>query len=107
MDSNEAISSIPDPNSATVITIESEVKQPAAEQQQRKEGLATKVRQKIDAAGKRIQGVRPRKVSVPDLSNLTEQSQVRLIDEYCSLFTMGASLSGVDYAYRGIDSIRR
>lgn len=81
MDSNGDISPIPDPNPATIVTIEPEVQQPASGQQQRKEGLATKVRQTIDAAGKRIQGVRPRKVSVPDLSNLTEQSQVRLIDE--------------------------
>ncbi len=47
------------------------------QQQQRKEGLTTKIRQTINAAGKRIQSARHRKTSAPDLTNLTTDSQVR------------------------------
>jgi hypothetical protein len=48
------------------------------QQEQRKEGLTAKLRQTINAAGKRVQGSRPRKTSVPDLTNLTQQSQVKI-----------------------------
>ena len=47
------------------------------QQQQRKEGLTAKLRQTINAAGIRVQGTRQRKSSVPDLTNLTTQSQVK------------------------------
>jgi hypothetical protein len=48
------------------------------QQEQRKEGLTAKLRQTINAAGKRVQGTtRPRKSSAPDLTNLTAQSQVK------------------------------
>lgn len=46
-------------------------------QSPRKEGLTDKVRQKISAAGKIIQGSRPSKVAEPDLTHLTARSQVR------------------------------
>lgn len=46
------------------------------EQQQKKEGLASKLRQTINAAGKRVQTGRRRKASLPDLTSLTTQSQV-------------------------------
>jgi hypothetical protein len=46
-------------------------------EQPRKDGLTAKLRQKINAAGKRVQTARHRKTSEPDLTNLTSQSQVR------------------------------
>ena len=49
------------------------------EQQQRKEGLTTRLRQTINAAGKLVQGSLQRKTSEPDLSSLTSQSQVRIL----------------------------
>ncbi len=61
--------------SSAVSTTETNFQQ--QQQQQRKEGLATKLRQTINSAGKRVQSARQRKFSVPDLMNLTPQSQVR------------------------------
>jgi len=46
------------------------------QQEQRKEGLASKFRQTINAAGKRVQSAREKKNSTPDLTNLTSRSQV-------------------------------
>jgi len=46
-------------------------------EQQEKEGLATKFRQTINAATKRVQSSRQRKLSVPNLTNLTSESQVK------------------------------
>lgn len=43
----------------------------------RKEGLTDRFRQKLGAAGKRVQGNQQTQGSDPDLSNLTERSQVR------------------------------
>jgi hypothetical protein len=48
------------------------------QQQQRKAGLASKLRQTINAAGKRDQSSRQRKSSAPNLTNLTTRSQVNL-----------------------------
>jgi len=42
-----------------------------------KEGLTTKLRQTLNAAGKRMQGTREKKIFVPDLKTLTLQNQVK------------------------------
>jgi hypothetical protein len=47
------------------------------QQQQRKEGLTTKLRQTFNVAGKRAQDSRARKNSTPNLTTLTPQCQVR------------------------------
>jgi len=47
------------------------------QQQQRKDGLTTKIRQTFNVAGKRGQSSRARKDSAPNLTNLNAQSQVR------------------------------
>jgi hypothetical protein len=47
------------------------------QQQEKKEDLTTKLRQTISAAGKRVQTARGRRISVPHLTDLTPQSQVR------------------------------
>ncbi len=46
-------------------------------QSPRKEGLTDRLRQRLNAAGKIIQGDRPNSVSEPVLKNLTTRSQVR------------------------------
>ena len=43
----------------------------------RKEGLADKLRQKINVGGTRKQTARQARASIPNLTNLTTQSQVR------------------------------
>jgi hypothetical protein len=45
-------------------------------EQPKTEGLTSKIRQRINAAGKSVQNTRQRKLSAPDLTNLTPQSQV-------------------------------
>jgi hypothetical protein len=47
------------------------------QQQQRKDGLTTKIRQTFNVAGKRGPSSRARKPSAANLTNLTPQSQVR------------------------------
>lgn len=47
------------------------------QQQQKKEGLGTKLRQTFNVAGKRGEDSRPREDSIPNLTNLTQQDQVR------------------------------
>jgi hypothetical protein len=47
-------------------------------QERKKEGFGIKIRQTLNAAGVRVQASRQRKISIPDLLNLTPQSQVRL-----------------------------
>ena len=46
-------------------------------EQPKAEGITSKIRQRINAAGKLVQNTRQRKRSTPDLTNLTPQSQVR------------------------------
>jgi hypothetical protein len=65
-------SPIPERNTVTV-SLTTETNPP---QQQKKEGLTTKLRQTFNAAGKRVRGTHRRKLSVPNLSSLTPQSQV-------------------------------
>ena len=43
----------------------------------RREGLTDRFRQRINAAGRIIQGNQPKYVAEPDLKNLTTRSQVR------------------------------
>jgi hypothetical protein len=56
----------------------------------RKEGLTSKLRQTITAAGKLVQPTaRQRKVSAPNLSNLTSQCQVRYPKKAKKVITRG------------------